>query len=71
MDIFIFRTTIHTANDRLRVAQVFDNLPGVNKWTVDLDDCDRVLRVVCTNLAPSRIERGVQALGYECEELPD
>ncbi len=71
MDIFIFRTSIHTADDQLRVSQVFDNLLGVSKWTVDLDDCDRVLRVVCTGLAPSHIEHGIRALGYECEELPD
>lgn len=71
MDIFIFRTSIHTLDDRANVAQVFAGLPGISRWTVDLEDCDRVLRVVCTGVAPSRIEHGVRSLGYECEELPD
>ena len=69
MDIFIFRTTINTESDREAVASELNTVPGVSRWTVDLEDCDKVLRVVGGE--PAAIENAVKKHGYVCEELPD
>ena len=69
MDIFIFRTTINTDSDIQAIASEIEKLPGVSRWTVDLDDCDKVLRVVGGEMAA--IREVVEKQGYMCEELPD
>lgn len=44
MEIFILKTNIERA-DLLRLKQQFDQMPNIQKWTIDFDDCDRVLRI--------------------------
>lgn len=56
---------------------VLDNLFGENdvheykKWSFDLEDCDRVLRVEANMISPEEIFDVFQNAGFECEELED
>ena len=69
--ILIFRTNINNPEDCRKVAQVLDQEPCIGKWTVDLEDVDRVLRVVATGPLTNHIISLVNACAYECAELED
>ncbi|MDR3713191.1 MAG: hypothetical protein P4L51_10280 [Puia sp.] len=67
--ILIFRTNILTPADKLAVQHALDGHPQIEKWTVDLDDIDRVLRIVSRTLCCEEIVRLVSGHGYQCTEL--
>jgi hypothetical protein len=69
MEILILKTNIEL-DDLPRLKQLFDKMPSIKKWTIDLDDCDHVLRIESPseNLLPSIIQE-VNALGLLCVDL--
>ncbi len=69
--ILVFKSTIKTEGDKLKVALVLDSLPQINRWTVDCDDCDCVLRIEADGILEEQIIEIVQQLGFDCEELKD
>ena len=44
-NIFVFKTTIKTNEDKQKVALILDSISQINRWTVDCEDCDCVLRI--------------------------
>lgn len=72
MELLILRSTINTAEEVHRFAGRLDNHPAIRRWTVDLDDCDRVLRTEALNaLNESDIQHLIRPLGLDCEDLPE
>lgn len=69
MKILVFKTNIEST-DLPRIKQTFDALPAIQKWTIDFEDCDRVLRIESPseNLLPLVISE-VGALGLMCMDL--
>lgn len=69
--IGIFRTNISTGNDRNRVIEAIHANFNVASCNVDLEDCDKVLRIVALKLpiAETAIIQFIQRLGYQCETL--
>jgi hypothetical protein len=68
--IAIFKTTVNHPGEAIRLKPVLDRLNI--EWNFDLNDCDRILRVIADQ--PSAIERVILVLkqsGFICEELPD
>lgn len=70
-EILVFKTTIKTDEDKQKVAFVLDSLLQINRWTVDCDDCDCVLRIEADGILENQIIEIVQQLGFGCEELKD
>lgn len=68
-NIFIFKTNIQTEFDRLRIKNVLDASQKVLKWNIDMDDADRVLRIVSDSLRPEQIISVLDYVGFECTEL--
>ncbi len=71
MEILVFKTD---ARNRKRVNALtphLENMKGIIKWNVDLQDIDKVLRIECTSISPGVIEKSLQQAGYYCEELTD
>ena len=68
-NIFIFKTNIQTEFDKLRIKNVLDASQKVLKWNIDMDDADRVLRVVSDSLRPEQIISLLDYVGFECSEL--
>jgi len=68
-NILIFKTNIQTEFDRLRIKNVLDASQKVLKWNIDMDDVDRVLRVVSDTLTPEQIISVLEYVGFECAEL--
>jgi len=70
-EILVFKTNIKTDEDKQKVAQVLDALPQINRWTVDCEDCDCVLRIEAEGISEQQIIETVQRAGFECEVLKD
>ncbi len=68
-NIFIFKTNIQTEFDKLRIKNVLDASQKVLTWNIDMDDADRVLRVVSDSLKPEQIISVLDYIGFECTEL--
>jgi hypothetical protein len=68
-NIFIFKTNIQTEFDKLRIKNVLDASQKVLKWNIDMDDADRVLRIVSDSLKPEQIISVLDYVGFECTEL--
>lgn len=67
--ILIFRTNINTPADRDGVLRIMEAHPAIEEWSVDLDDIDRVLRVVSHSATPEQIINLINKAGYQCREL--
>lgn len=70
-ELFIFRTNIAAKSSFTSVKEELLNIPGVAGCTIDLDDCDRVLRVECRGVNIECLARQVRSLGFECDELEE
>ncbi len=67
--ILVFRTNINTEADKLKVAEVFTGYNTVEDWNVDMDDIDRVLRIVSYEPCAEEIIKQINKIGYQCQEL--
>jgi len=70
-NILLFKTNIGSEGDVHIVRPVLDKHPGIQEWTIDLDDDDCVLRVTSATLCHSNIIDMMTLHGYRCEELLD
>ena len=69
MQILVFKTNL-TNNSHIKKIESSLNLhPHIREWNVDLHDCDKILRVVTEDIAPTELENMVFNAGYFCEEL--
>ena len=69
--ILVFKTSLQTKSDCQRLALLLDNHADIEQWTVDLTDCDNVLRIVSKGTSPTTIETMVRSIGFDCCELMD
>ena len=71
MEIFILRTNIDSKDDFASVKNDLDHSYRINECTIDLDDRDKVVRVVGENIKKEEVLSRINSLGFNCEELPD
>jgi hypothetical protein len=68
MDILLFKTNVDKRD--LPVLQMaMNSVAGVKKWTIDLDDCDKVLRITCRHISEIYIEVLLKSEGFECTPM--
>jgi len=67
--IGIFRTNINTQQDKNSVIGAIQSHFSVMACSVDIEDCDRVLRVVSPQLGEDAIIAFVQRMGFYCDLL--
>ena len=68
-DIFVFRTNIDSSLVFIHLYRELKELPGVFDCSIDLEDCDNVLRIECMNTSAEQIIEIVHRDGFLCEEL--
>lgn len=68
-NILLFKTNISGEADKASVCAMLGNTPGVEKWSVDIEDEDCVLRVISHTLRHAQIIELVTHHGYNCCEL--
>jgi hypothetical protein len=69
--VLVFRTNIRYKKDIKTLAAVLDDHPFISKWNVDLDDDEKILRIVSLENCANEYILLVKNAGYSCEELND
>jgi cell fate (sporulation/competence/biofilm development) regulator YmcA (YheA/YmcA/DUF963 family) len=70
-NILVFQTKVANSTEFSRLAEILDTSPEVQKWTLDQQDVDKVLRVISEELQPQDIVYLLNKNGLYCQELPD
>ena len=65
----IFRTNIKNADDMGKVEHVFASNDEITRWSIDLDDWEKVLKVETHFLGLVEVTDLVRRIGFECSEL--
>lgn len=68
MDVLIFRTNLTRRRLNALHQPLSDLLKGA-RWTIDWEDCDRVLRIETNEIAATTVETCLRTVGVYCEEL--
>ncbi|MEP5613473.1 MAG: hypothetical protein ABJP45_14570 [Cyclobacteriaceae bacterium] len=72
MKIFVFKTDIKSHLEISILASALRGLRGIVRWSVDMHDVDRVLKIVTLDDArESELVSFVKSQGVSCESLPD
>ena len=69
MQILVFKTNLTTTHQINNIGSTLNTHPAIQKWNVDLQDCDNILRVVANNIKPTDVKTILLDAGYFCEEL--
>ena len=69
MHLTIFKTNVTTTAQSLNMQLMLKGLPSTAECNFDLDDCDKILRLVSTDLQPSRICQLLNKEGFHCEPM--
>jgi hypothetical protein len=69
MEVLVFKTNLRFKTQINAVTPHINNLQGISRWNVDLDDTDKILRIESEDLCPRDVEATLQQAGYFCEEL--
>ncbi|MCK7559694.1 hypothetical protein MKQ70_34015 [Chitinophaga sedimenti] len=67
--IGIFKTNIATHSESHNVLKAIRQHFDVGHCNVDIEDCDRVLRIVDLKVTEDQMVDFVKAQGYQCEIL--
>jgi hypothetical protein len=52
-----------------RLSPLLDQLANGGRWSVDLDDCDKVLRLISDSTSTQEVISYITDAGFFCEEL--
>ena len=68
-DILIFRTSITTKQDVKRVETLFAQYSHIHKWSVDLEDWEKVLRIESEGISVAEVIEALQTINICASEL--
>lgn len=69
MHIIIFKTDVATQTQARNLHPLLTALPPVQQHNFDLEDCDRILRVVSTDPESHGVCQVLQKEGFNCETM--
>jgi len=69
MHLIIFKTSVSTQKQALKLQPLINKLPLVLDYNFDLEDCDHILRIVSTDLQPQVICELLHTAGFNCETM--
>ncbi len=69
--VLVFKTSVRCKEDVHYLAPVLDSDFGNSKWSFDLSDIDRVLRIETSNSRTDKVILMIKNAGFDCEELLD
>jgi hypothetical protein len=67
--MLIFRTSINGKKDVKRAVSVLSSYSQINRWSVDLEDWEKVLRIECTGISTNEISKALAEIGIYIKEL--
>lgn len=69
MNVLVFKTNMVCAGCKRTVASALACFEPALRWSVDLEDDDKILRVETTVVTPQAIIQAIRQAGFTCEEL--
>ncbi|QNK62983.1 hypothetical protein H7F33_00200 [Pedobacter sp. PAMC26386] len=70
MNVIIFRTSVQDVEDLDCLRPELNAFLGEKNWTFDLEDVDKILRVVSPDLCTIAVEQLLLEHGFLCIEMP-
>jgi hypothetical protein len=68
--VWVFKTSVQSHDHVSGLHDLLNHCTQPHgRWTIDLDDCDKVLRVEHDNLEVESLITHLQRAGVQCEEL--
>ena len=67
--IFVFKTSIKTKKQALKISLYIDKLLPNTNWNFDLEDCDKILRIETEENIVFKIINLLKIHKFNCEEL--
>ena len=69
--VLVFKTNVQQVSDIALLKDSLDKVSNHAKWSFDLEDCDKILRVETDENISQKIIRLMNQQGFECDELED
>ncbi len=69
IEILVFKTNISCHEEAEKIGCMLSAEKNITRWTVDLDDVDKVLRIECEHTHPLAVIEILRDAGFKCEEL--
>jgi hypothetical protein len=67
--IYVFKTTVRTKKQILKLKPHIDKLLPNSIWNFDLEDCDNILRIDTNENIATTIINLLKIHTFDCEEL--
>ncbi|KAA6340388.1 hypothetical protein EZS27_011729 [termite gut metagenome] len=68
-EILLLKSSPHNYNDVKKMAFVLNNQPRIVAWNIDLDDCDKIIRIECEGLKVEEIINSLSQIGIWVEDV--
>lgn len=68
-EIFIYKTNVSTQGHVQQVRTLFERVLSIKRWSFDLEDCDKVLRIEAHGLQRETVASMLAKVGIFCEPL--
>ena len=68
-EILVFKTNISCKEELKKIGSILSEEKNIIRWTVDLEDVDKVLRIECDHIYPLSVIEILSDAGFTCEEL--
>jgi hypothetical protein len=68
--VILFSTNVRCKCALQTVTPALDEISAIIRWTIDLDDCDKVLRVLASTDVTSAVRKALLGRGYTCASMP-
>ena len=69
MEVLVFKTNVTSKRKVSKVSPLLTSFPIIQQWNFDLEDCDKILRIVATGLNPGSVKSLLQTAGFSCDVL--
>jgi copper chaperone CopZ len=69
MNVLVFKTNMVCDGCKHTVGNVLAQLDNTLRWTVDLEDHEKILRIETAYLTPTAVRMALHKAGFTCEEL--
>jgi len=69
--LFIFGTNLQTEKDKQVISKILNANIEIERWNIDLEDIDSVLRIESQTLTAEQIIKIITEQDFKCSELSE
>jgi len=67
--ILLLKTSFSSKSEVQKLGKLLGKIAQIVEWSIDLEDCDKVLRIVCYGLTEELIAVILRRAGLKAEKL--